>query len=410
MITGLIDERVWTRDSAIEEVSSKWGLGQTVSGPVLTIPYYFYYKDENDKIVRSTEYAHFLPNGLNINGEVFPQQRHRGIYDIVVYNTRLHIEGYFPLPDFSEWDVAEHDILWDDAELEMGIPDMRGIQKGIDLEWDGQQYAFNPGINNNEVLASGVSVRVPVYSVDSSKSNISFSCDIDLNGSGELYFTPLGKETNIELVSKWTEPGFDGAFLPDTHRVDQNGFYARWNVLHLNRNYPQKWRGGDQHIDDSAFGVRLLLPVDQYLKSTRSAKYAILIISLTFLIFFFIEVLNAKRIHPIQYILVGLALCIFYALLLALSEHITFNTSYLIAGVAVIGLITLYTRAIFKSTRISLFLCGILILLYGFVFTVLQLQDYALLMGSIGLFIILAVVMWLSRKIDWYSLSIHKKE
>ncbi|MFQ5335578.1 MAG: cell envelope integrity protein CreD, partial [Flavobacteriales bacterium] len=334
MITGLIEERQWTRDSAIDEVSFKWGLEQTVAGPVLSMPYYRYYKDEDDKLVRTTEYTHFLPDGLNISGEVIPTQRHRGIYDIVVYNARLHMEGAFPLPDFSEWDITDSDILWEDASLSLGIPDMRGIQEGIKLKWNDEVMDFNPGIENNEVIASGVSTRVPAHpegrydygeveawddygqydeeggvssgvsvrvparAGDSATTSFDFSFDINLNGSGELYFIPLGKETNVELQSPWADPAFDGAFLPDTHHVDKNGFQARWNVLHLNRNYPQKWHGSGQHIGDSAFGVRLLLPVDQYLKSTRSAKYAILIISLTFLIFFFIEILNGKRIHP----------------------------------------------------------------------------------------------------------------
>jgi len=180
--------------------------------------------------------------------------------------------------------------------------------------------------------------------------------------------------------------------------------------LHLNRTYPQQWTDDSYYIDDSAFGVGLLFPVDQYQKSLRSAKYAIMFISLTFLVFFFTELLNKKRIHPIQYLLVGLGLSIFYSLLVSLSEHMSFNWAYLIAGVSIIGLITAYAHSIFKNLRLTAILSLILVILYLFLFTILQLQDYSLLLGSIGLFLTLAIVMYLSRKIDWYANMLSEKQ
>ncbi|GAH21121.1 unnamed protein product, partial [marine sediment metagenome] len=182
-------------------------------------------------------------------------------------------------------------------------------------------------------------------------------------------------------------------------------FRAKWNVLYLNRDYPQKWKGNSYNIFNSAFGVKLLMPVDEYQKTMRSVKYAVMFISLTFMIFFFVEVINKKRIHPVQYILVGLALVIFFTLLLSLSEHINFNFAYLIASIATILLITAYSKTIFKSNFLTILMGSVLLILYGFMYTILQLQDYSLLLGSIGLFIVLAVAMYLSRKIDWYSLS-----
>ncbi|MDQ3100495.1 MAG: cell envelope integrity protein CreD, partial [Bacteroidota bacterium] len=182
-------------------------------------------------------------------------------------------------------------------------------------------------------------------------------------------------------------------------------FTATWRVLHLNRNYPQAWRSSAFALHESDMGVNLMVPVDQYQKSIRTAKYSTMLISLTFLIFFFVEVLNRRRIHPVQYILVGLALCVFYTLLVALSEHMAFNLAYALAAIGVIGLITAYSTAMFKQRRLTLLLTGILVLLFGFVFTIIQLEDLALLMGSIGLFIVLAIVMYLSRKVDWYSIQ-----
>lgn len=408
MIKDLINEREWTRNSAVTEVSSKWGESQTITGPIVTVPYLRYFKTDSGKVVKTTEYAHFLPETLHVQGEVLPERRHRGIYEIVVYNSNLKISGNFFSPDFSEWNISRNNILWDDAFISLGIPDMRGIQDPVNVQWNDGSFPFNPGIETTDVISSGMSVRVPVRQPDSARINYRFSLDLNLNGSGDLNFVPLGRETTVQLTSNWSNPSFDGNFLPDTNNVTDDGFEAEWKVLHLNRNYPQQWRGAAHHTYDSQFGVRLLLPVDQYQKSTRTAKYAIMIIALTFLIFFFIEIMNAKRIHPIQYILVGLALCIFYALLLSLSEHISFNLAYIAAGVAVIGLITVYAQSMFKSIKLTAVLSGVLVILYGFVFTLLQLQDYALLMGSIGLFIVLAAVMWLSRKIDWYSIASRK--
>ena len=232
-----------------------------------------------------------------------------------------------------------------------------------------------------------------------------FNFNVKLKGSEYINFVPVGKVTDIELSSDWNNPSFDGPFLPDSREIDDDGFTAHWNVLHLNRNYPQAWIGAQHKVKDSAFGVNLLIPVDSYQKSERSIKYAILFIGLTFLVFFFIEIINKKRVHPIQYILVGLALCLFYTLLLSISEHTSFNIAYGISTLLTIGLISTYTKTVLKSNALTGLMGGILIILYLFIFIIIQLQDYALLMGSIGLFIILGLVMYFSRKIDWYQIN-----
>jgi len=205
------------------------------------------------------------------------------------------------------------------------------------------------------------------------------------------------------------DPKFDGAFLPDERSVDENGFTASWKILHLNRNFPQAWKDMDFSTDEAAFGAYLLLPVDQYQKTERSAKYAIMFIVLTFTIFFFTEVLNRNRIHPIQYLLVGISISIFYVLLLSLAEQIGFNPAYYISAAATIMLITAYSVSIFRNARLSIILGTCLVLLYTFLFTLIQLQDYALLLGSIGLFVAMGIIMYTSRKVDWYSTVSPKK-
>ena len=412
MVKDLIREREYRQQDAISEVSSKWGNMQTIKGLALTIPYRSYSKvydqDNNFKLVESIEYAHFLPEELNIEGNISPKVRYRGIYEIVVYNSEIQLNGSFASPDFEEWKIEEKDIIWEDAVVALGLSDLRSIQENVSVNWNGKDYAFSPGVVRREVVSHGISTKVPINPFDSSYQNIDFSLALNFNGSSSLNFIPLGKTTRVTIQSEWKDPSFDGAFLPDDRAINEEGFTANWEVLHLNRSYPQSFRGTVEGIDQSSFGVNLLMPVDSYQKSMRSAKYASMFIALTFLIFFFVQILNKVRIHPLQYIMVGLALVIFYSLLIALSEHISFMWSYIIASVAIIGLIVLYVKNIFKSSTLTWMMGLMLLILYLFIYTIIQSQDYALLMGSIGLFVVLAVVMYLSRNIDWYR--IHEKD
>jgi len=405
MIRFLIHERENRHNITIEEISSKWAREQTIAGPILTVPYGIYSKDKGEKVIKSVKYAHFLPDELNINGNISPEIRYRGIYETVVYKSNLKFTGKFPSLDFKDLNIPDDNILWEDAFVSLGIPDMRGIEKNIEINLNKNIFVYTPGIKTNDIINPGLSAPFPIKGADNPEKNYEYSFDINLKGSKELNFIPLGKETNVKLTSNWNNPSFDGAFLPDEREITNNGFSAKWNVLYLNRDYPQKWKGNSYNIFNSAFGVKLLMPVEKYQKTMRSVKYAVMFISLTFMIFFFVEVINKKRIHPIQYILVGLALVIFFTLLLSLSEHINFNLAYVIASIATILLITAYSKTIFKSIFLTILMGSVLLILYGFMYTILQLQDYSLLLGSIGLFIVLAVAMYLSRKIDWYSLS-----
>ena len=358
-------------------------------------------------MIKSREYAHFLPDQLNVSGEVNPQVRKRGVYEIVVYNSKLNLTGNFSKPKFQEWKIAEENILWNEAFVSLGLSDLRGLQNRVLLNWNGKQYDFNPGIESNEVIKNGISCHIPINKENRDEN---FSLKLDFNGSSSLNFIPIGKSTNVKINSPWPNPSFDGAFLPDERKINEDGFKAEWDVLHLNLSYPQSFRGSTQGIYQSSFGVNLIVPVDEYQKSMRSAKYAVMFITLTFLLFFFVQILNNIRIHPIQYIIVGLALCVFYTLFVALSEHIPFKYSYLISSISIISMITLYTKSISKNSRLTKIIGLILVLLYLFIYSIIQLQDYALLMGSIGLFLVLATIMFLSRKINWYTINTKKSK
>jgi len=258
--------------------------------------------------------------------------------------------------------------------------------------------ASQPGIPDGHA-ASGVHVNLDALPA----GTVDFSFDLDLNGSESLQFIPVGKENHVEITSSWKTPSFSGAFLPDNRNVTESGFHSTWDILELNRNYPQQWVDKQYSVEESAFGVDLITPVDNYQKATRSAKYAILFIALTFLIFFFAEVMTRTRIHPFHYLLVGIALSVFYSLLTALSEYLPFSLSYALSAAVIILMISLFTRSLYRRSRVTLTVVLSLALLYSFLFVILQLTDYSLLVGNIGLVIILGIVMYFSRKIDWYG-------
>lgn len=417
MIKSLIYERQNNRDNVVREISDKWGKTQNLTGPVLILPYYEI-KSIKDEEYKTRKQLYILPESLDINGNINPEIRYRGIYKVIVYGSNLDFSGEFKIPDLDKMGIIKENVDWENANVVFGINDMRGIQKEININWQGKNIPVDPGIENKTIAQSGFTAKVPLNKDD---DLIKFQINMDLNGSQGLYFTPVGKTTNVTLNSKWSTPSFSGSFLPDNRNISKNGFEAHWTILHLNRNYPQHWIDGaysltgssnsagfedvdqDNNTSGSAFGVNLLFPVDEYQKTMRSAKYAIMFISLTFLIYLFVEILNKKRIHPVQYLLVSFGLLLFYTLLLSLSEHIGFNLAYLISGLAIIGLITSYSHSIFKKMKLSLITSISLTILYIFLYVILQMEDYSLLLGSIGLFIILAFVMYLSKRINWYG-------
>lgn len=411
MVRGLIDDRESTQQEAINEVSDKWANGQTIAGPFIVVPYDRYVERFNKKdsvktLVKIKDYIQILPEQLKVNGNINPEKRYRGIYEVVVYDSKLKLSGAFADVDLKSLDIDPEHIHFEKASLNLGITDLKGIEKQISLIWNGETFNFNSGLSNKNIVSSGINTVLGDFKVDQLNR---FELNIDLKGSQHLYFLPFGKTTDVNLASQWTTPSFNGEYLPDEREINEAGFTANWNVLHLNRNYPQIWKGSAFKVGGSSFGTDLLLPVDNYKKSDRVAKYAILFLGLTFLVFFFVEVLNKVFIHPVQYILVGLALVVFFTLLLSFSEHMAFNFAYIIAAVLTLCLVSLYSYAILKSRKLAGLIFGILLTLYLFIFIIIQLEDYALLIGSIGVFSILSIVMYYSRKIDWYELRLGEK-
>ncbi|MGD1961302.1 MAG: cell envelope integrity protein CreD [Fulvivirga sp.] len=418
MIQSIIYEREMLNEQASLEVSSKWGNRQTINGPILTLPVVYEYQekekeDDKEKIktYQRTEYFHILPNDLTINGDIAPRVLKRGIYESVVYESDLILNGHFNIsPDKIQERVKQQNfkaIRWDKAFLTLGISDLRGIQEQLTIKWLDSNLDVQSGTKINPIIGKGVTASLP--SLNNFKTTKhTFKLKLAIQGSQNLSLIPLGEITNVALASNWDAPSFDGSFLPDSRKVTENGFEASWKVLQLNRNIPQYWQGNNTQfsINESAFGVTLMSTVDDYKKSVRSAKYAVMTIALTFLMFFLVEVINKRKIHPFQYALVGLGLCLFYVLLVSISEHTNFNIAYGVSTMGIIAMIGLYSISVLKVKKLSTLLSTALAGIYAFLFVTLQLSDYALLMGSMGLTLILGLTMYFTRNIDWYKLNI----
>ncbi|HZF14158.1 MAG TPA: cell envelope integrity protein CreD [Thermoanaerobaculia bacterium] len=410
MVGSLIYERENRRNQAVHEVASLWGEAQTLAGPLLTVPFREALReslaDGKEKITVITREAQFFPETLHVEGQVRPEKRHRGIFEAVLYRADLEVTGTFRRPSFAEWRVAPENVQWNDARLSFGLPDLRGVRQAGDLVWQGRSLPLAPGGAEPGLWSSGLRVAVP--GLDREAGEVAtFRIHLVVDGSSSLHFLPVGKQTTVALRSPWPAPSFTGKFLPEAHTVRADGFTASWSIPYFGRSYPQQWRADEVErvvprgtLDLSSFGVDLFLPVDAYQKTERAQKYAILFLLLTFLTFFVYEMWSPVAIHSVQYLLVGAALCLFYLLLLSLSEHLAFGIAYGIAAVAIVGLITGYAYAILEAKGRSLLLGAILTTLYGYLYVLLQVEDYALLLGSLGLFLILAVMMFLTRRVN----------
>lgn len=402
-IKSLIREREDRKDVTIAEITQKIGKEQTINGPILVIPYT--QRIYTNKSKYSDEIHHFqvLPSELKINGVIHPTLRYRSIYKVVTYNGNFSIDGTFSAQDLKEWPNKYHKILWDQAHLVIGITDLKGITKNITVKWNKEIHNFSPGKDKCSMFNSGINAEV----IANQANDNSFHIDLSLNGSQSIYFTPIGNTTHVQLKGDWNTPSFDGDFLPEKPHITDSSFQASWNVIEMNRSYPQKWNDNayDRYYNFQSFGAKLLLPVDTYQKSERSVKYSFLFIALTFLIIFFSEITSKNRVHPVQYLIIGFGLIIFYSLLISLAEHVGFNYAYLIASTVIIGMSTLYVKSLLKLWKPTLVITTSLIILYAFLFTILQIADYALLIGNIGLVIILGLVMYFSKKVNWYGES-----
>jgi inner membrane protein len=407
MIGGLVSERQERRQAAVTEVSSKWGNAQSIVGPALVVPYTVRTVQTISKgrqvVHTDARNAVFLADTLVTHGTIDCETRHRGIFSVPVYRLKLNVEGEFARPSFAELGVQPFAVAWDKAHLAIGISDVRAIQEETVVLWNGRRVSFLPGTGAFVDAPAGIHA---IVGVPAATQRIKFAFPLSLNGSMSAYLVPFAKSTMVELESNYRSPSFQGNWLPSERTIFANGFKATWSIPFLGRNYPQAWKAdSSMHdaIDASHFGVDLVDPIDQYHMADRSVKYASLFLVLTFATIWLIEVLAGVRVHPIQYLLLGAALCLFYLLELSLSEQLGFTLAYSLACVSIIVMLVGYcVTVLLRVTRALLVGTGVA-MLYAYLYILLQNEDYALLIGSIGLFAILAIVMFVTRRVDWYA-------
>lgn len=409
MISSQIHERQLTRDQAYEDITGKWGRQQSIAGPRLVVPYYEINSWKNPdgvvERVKQIRYAVFLPEALNAEIVVENDSRYRGLFEVPVYQASIALDGTFARPDFAHWGIDAALIVWDKAQLAVGIADAGSIRRQVQLEWNGQFHAFGPGLGKVDPDASGLHVaRLDLGQGET----FDFSISLALNGSAGLYLAPMAEQTELSIQSDWPDPSFNGYRLPNRREIDRSGFSASWSISHISRNYPQQWLDrevSDDRIEASVVGVDFVAPVDNYRMVERSIKYVVLFLLLTFVAVWLIEVTVGVRVHLMQYLLLGLAMCVFYLLLLALSEHIGFVWAYAIASVAVVLKTALYSKAVLKTTKRAALIGGGIAAMYLYLFSLLQEQSYSMLSGAIGVFLVLAAIMYVTRDIDWFTLG-----
>lgn len=414
-IKELIQERMFRQQEVVNEINQKWGDEVFIYGPILKIPYKVHgtktiINSETNKpekeIVTKIKHAYMFPEKLDIKSTINPQEKERGIYKTAVYQSEIKISGSFSKPDFSDVDIKDEDIIWDKTRVVIQTSNLKGANSLFEIQFRKNKYGltsknFKNSNTKKFTLNELESNSIQEQDIPKEKTT-EFSMNLSMKGSEQIRFIPIGKETDINIKSNWKNANFIGEYLPyNSDKMTESGFNAKWRVLDINRPFSQQFFKGIPNLKQYAFGVNFLIPVDEYQKSERSAKYGFLVIGLTFLIFFLIQTMSKINIHPFQYLMIGIALTMFYTLLISISEHSSYLKAYLIAGTSVITLITLYAKSILKTLKFTAFIGTSLTALYAFIFVIIQLENYALLFGSIGLFVILASVMYASRKIDW---------
>ncbi|WP_343321352.1 cell envelope integrity protein CreD [Sphingobacterium multivorum] len=439
LISDLIEERKNREQEVSGGIALNWGKEQVISSPVLAIPYretisLSTEKAEKSNLREELKWIFILPKTSNITTDITPQHLSRGIYNAVVYNSSITLDGSFDKISLEKLDIPHEQIDWKGSKLIFGIQDFKGLGKRPSLNWDGNELTFDPDFNTLKLFTQNLVCPVPL---DPQKTDNRFKIKLSLKGSKSLNFLPLGDQTNIQAKGNWANPSFTGAFLPGKRNTETSNFSASWEIPSFSRKLPQQWTSDarpifqfDNNLENGNEGnkqkaaqtvsttiasannlldnadmitINFLPDINNYQKTTRVAKYGILVIILTFTSLLFTEVIKKKRIHIIQYILIGAAMVLFYTLLLALSEHIGFNLAYLTASVATVMLIGSFIKSITKDQKSALLLSSILALFYLFIYILMQLRDYSLIAGTIGIFIILAILMRVSTKINWYQ-------
>lgn len=415
IVGGLVSERESRAQSVTADVARTWGGTQQLTGPYLVVPYMVRVEaQEGDKIIQRTleRRAVFLPDELTFTADAKSGVLHRSIFDVNVYTATVAVAGRFAAPDFAEVAPDAISVRWQDAIFALALNDVSGLKDAAMLSINGRdKIPFQPSLGVPAANLSGVHAKLasaPSTASDGKVAAFDFHADLHFTGSSSLNFAPAARETRVEVTSVWPHPSFNGAFLPIERTVKADGFSAKWRVPHLARSVPQSWTTQDSGLDRFLiyqFGVSLNQPVDFYGLVMRAVKYGVLFLAIAFMAVFVLELISKKRVHAVQYVFVGLAMVFFYVLLLSLSEHLGFAIAYVIASTATGGMLAIYVAKSLGSASSGALMAIMFALLYGFLYFVLQLEDYALLAGALLGFAALTAVMFATLNVDWSGLS-----
>lgn len=405
-IQDLIDERQDSKKVMDTGVSNRWSGSQLVQGPVLVLPYRMQVASNTNGATatkESTGYIYLLPEQVKIDAGIKTEVFKQGVFDVTVYNSKMRINGDFNQPDLAKLGIDPALVMYDKARLFFSISDLKGLKNNPLIKIDGKDYVPEPG--SGDVHPFDQSLQA--YFVMPAAGGFKFSYDLDLKGSNDINFLHIGKTTEVKVSSDWKTPKYNGRYLPDSHDTTETGSHAAWKMLYFNRPFPQQWINRDytlrdpKTVADATFGVKLQQPIDEYRKVMRTTKYSTLIILLTFVSLFLTELIRKQNIHLFNYTLIGASMIVYYILLLSFAEQIGYNYAYLVSSAATIGLIASFTASLLNNKTAAGLFAFILTLFYGFIFIIIQLEEFSLLVGGIALFVIVAALMYFSRKINW---------
>jgi inner membrane protein len=410
LAANLISERESRARQVRADIGKVWGQAQQVLGPLLVLPYTVRVttSDGDRRAEQSVERrAVFTPEQLDITAETKTKILHRGIYEAPVFTAKVRIAGRFLAPDIGDVVAGPQSVRWRDAMLLVGLSDVSGLKESAVLKINEQtEVPFMPSLGVPGTPLNGIHAKLPAATPAPNEPTAAFAFQLDLvfAGSMSLEFAPAARATRVSVTSDWPDPSFSGAFLPSDRTLSPAGFTANWTIPHLARSVPQAWSVTDEGIDRFRpyyFGVSLFQPVGFYDLITRAVKYDLLFVGLAYMAVFVLEVLAHVRVHPVQYLFVGVALTFFYVLLLSLAEHIGFATSYLAAATATGGMLAIYVARSLRGYTYGLIMAVVLALLYGLLYAILRLEDYALLAGALVGFATLIIIMFATIDVDW---------
>ena len=406
LIDSIIADRKYYQREAIASIIQPMGGSPEIEGMVVAVPYKQTSESVdskgNKKIQVSTKYILFAPDTYNLDITVNPYNLTRGIFKVPVFNGKANVTSFFERPNFSHYEIAEKDINLGGAILIFGVSKTKNLTATPNLLLNGKPLSMSP-VKYESVSPFTNSVYYDLADV-SFDHGLSLTGEINFQGGENIEIRPIGTDNTITMTSNWNSPSFSGGWLPNERNITKDGFTAKWNIAGLSTVYSKSWRAGERFNAESV-DVSFIVPVDAYRKTERSIKYALLFLIIPFIALLISEIFSKKRVHPIQYCLIGIADVIFYLLLLSISEHLSFDLTYLICAVCVSLSTLFYATAIFKKIKWGALLSCIQLMSYIFLYGTVQAEDYALLIGSLGMFTVVVMLMFITRKIDWYALN-----